>query len=66
MRLPRKARKALRSLTVAVVLGLLSVGIIEALVLVSAKMVRPPLEGIENQVIDLAFQVRKQSNQTYI
>jgi adenylate cyclase len=64
MRLPRKARKALRSLTVAVVLGLLSVGIIEALVLVSAKMVRPPLEGIENQVIDLAFQVRKQSNQT--
>ncbi len=64
MRLSRRAKKAFRSLLVAVVIGLISVFIIEALVEVSKRMVRPPLEGIENQVIDLAFQVRKQSNQT--
>jgi adenylate cyclase len=63
MRISRNVKKGIVTLTAATVLGLASVAIIETLVYVSEKMVRPPLEGMENQVIDLAFQVRKQSGQ---
>lgn len=63
MKLSRNVKKGLVTLAAATVLGLTSVAIIETLVYVSAKMVRPPLEGMENQIIDLAFQVRKQSGQ---
>lgn len=49
-------------LTSSVVLGIICVVTIEVVVILSERMVRPPLEGMENQVIDLAFQVRKTNN----
>lgn len=63
MRLPRKVRKSIQTIVTATVLGVLSITIIELLVYASGNMVRPPLEGMENQVIDLAFQVRKQNGE---
>ncbi len=62
MAFSRRFRKTLRSTSSVVLLGLLCLAAIEALVYVSDTMVRPPLEGMENQVIDLAFQVRKTNN----
>ena len=62
MKLSRKFRRALRSILSAVVLGLICYGIIYVMGNISSKMLRSPLESMENQVTDLAFHVRKNND----
>ena len=59
MKVSRKFRNVLRLFLPSVLLGLLCLVLIETLVHVSNTMVRPPMEGMENQVTDLAFHVRR-------
>jgi adenylate cyclase len=61
MTFKKRLRKSLRFLTSAVLLGMSCLAAIYWLNNVSNKMVRPPLESMENQVIDLAFQIRKKN-----
>ncbi|MCC6599883.1 MAG: adenylate/guanylate cyclase domain-containing protein [Crocinitomicaceae bacterium] len=57
-----KARKGLVLFANALVLAFACLFVAEGLVFVSQLMARPPLEGLENQLIDLAFGVRKENS----
>lgn len=58
-----KARKAFKSLVVVLFLSLLCLVFTEALVFISERMLRSPLHALENQIVDLAFQVRAKNEQ---
>lgn len=66
MKLSKRVRKSLRTVVVAIVLGVLCTALIEVIVYVSSRMIRPPLQGMENQIIDQAFQVRKENTKNKI
>ena len=57
-------KKLLQDLAAAAVLGVVCMVIVELLQFASAKMVRSPLQAMEDEVVDLSFHLRKQ-NQGY-
>jgi adenylate cyclase len=57
----RLFKKLLRDLAASAVLALLCMLIVELLEFASAKMVRSPLQAMEDEVVDLSFHLRKQN-----
>jgi len=54
----RKTTKVLRWALSTVAIALVCTALAELLVYTSGLMLRPPLQGLENQLVDVAFQVR--------
>ena len=59
---PRIFKKLLQDLAAAAVLGVVCMIIVELLQFASAKMVRSPLQAMEDEVVDLSFHLRKQNH----
>jgi adenylate cyclase len=56
---PRLLKKLLQDLAAAALLGVVCMLIVELLELASSKMVRSPLQAMEDEVVDLSFHLRK-------
>ncbi len=52
-------KKVIRFFIGVIAIALLSLLVVEGIVFVSSTMLRSPLKGLENQIVDLAFQARK-------
>lgn len=54
-------QKQLKAVRNTILVSLMALAVSEAFVYLSSLMLRPPLKGLENQITDLAFQVRDEN-----